>query len=177
MTLTPAKARVICGAVWVVFIGLTFINYSQNNFTKLFALGSVILLTHVLYAGYVLLIRLPQIKLLEASWFISIGLISLLTPRLLGDYRWLGASYGLMFVLAIALHHRILGQNISPTVNKLCAYKIKLEFGIFAYLGLQTGLIWRLPGSESLIIKLGLLTLVAANIIIIWHHRLYHDLL
>lgn len=167
----------IFGLVWLTFLLLLLLFWPNNMPARLIGLGSIILLSHVIYAGYTLMVRLPKLTPPEVLPAVLIGGLILLSPLFLKDYRLIAGDFSVLFLVAIWLHRRVLRLNVSPRLNRLCRYKINLEVAIICYVAVQTILIWIVKSHESAILMINIGLIILANLVIILRHKIYHDLI
>lgn len=176
MKLSSKSIGATCIVTWLGFMTVTSAHWPESTNAKLLGAATLILVTHILYAGYFLTTRLPKIDTRAALLAAMIGLLILLSPLTFSDYRLVALDFVILFVAAMMLHQEALVLNVSPKVNQLARYKIRLELAIIIIIGLQTLLIWRFSHHEATILGFGLVFLLACNALIIFKDQIYRKL-
>lgn len=175
MKISQPIMAVGCSAIWLLFLGSFLVLRPLSPFEMILALSSLILVTHVLYAGYFLNTLMPHQDRASVSLYALIGMLILIVPFTIFDYRLLAIAFTILFMAAILLHQHALELNHNAHLSYLARYKIKLEVNIIAFIAVETLLFWLLNSHQSWVGLLGLFVLLAGDYYVIVHHQIYYQ--
>ncbi|HSX15146.1 MAG TPA: hypothetical protein VLE72_04590 [Candidatus Saccharimonadales bacterium] len=158
---------------WVIFVGVWVLTWPDTVLAKEAAIINLMLISHAIYAVWFALRQVDADAKLPWLWMAAGGIFSASLWLTSTNLLYNSAALSGVFLAGILFHSDLVKHQLSPSMNGLYHYKIRLEQGILLAIWSLYLIMGILSPYQVWILGLGIAGILTINYIIVFKHQIY----